>query len=81
MRINCRDCAGRLTDIQRANRNRPDVCDHCWDNRLWLSHARRDGTITNEQFGVVQKLLYNGRGKARAAIEDLQSTNEGGDDG
>ena len=78
MRINCRDCGNRLTDIQRANQVRPDVCDPCWENRLWLTKARRGGSITNEQFGAVQKLLYNGRGKARAAIEGLRE--EAGDE-
>lgn len=68
MRINCRDCGMPLPEkLHRSTRQ--DVCDPCWDNRLWLvgPSVPKDG-----DFREIQKAMANGRGTASRKISDLK---------
>ena len=59
----CNDCGDELTKENTGKGSRRDVCNSCWDNRMWLvNNAPR---ANPEVFRKIQKAMGYGRGTAK----------------
>ena len=73
----CHDCGG-LFELpkfpQKPKSLRPDICDWCWDNRMWLVGGKGLPTgVTIAEFQAIQRAMANRRGTAKRKIEALKA--------
>lgn len=61
------------TVITRERSIRPDICDGCWDNRLKLMQAVKNGSLDGETFKKIQRAMSRGRGTAKRQIDKALS--------
>ena len=66
----CGDCGGEIGERNESKRR--DICDGCWENRLWALENRE--LIGISEFQKIQKAMARHRGTAKCRIEKLRAT-------
>lgn len=63
----CRDCGGEIDEL----RNLRPICDECFDLRLTVVRAQREGGITPDEFAQVQKAFRSRGGSAAKRVRTV----------
>ena len=71
----CSDCNGTVEDFFKHKVN---ICDACWDNRLNVIKAYKDGVISQEQFTKFQKAIQGRSFRAPLVAKELLHNHTGG---
>ena len=50
--VKCKDCGNLIYSYKRKNVYKSNICDKCWDNRLFLVQHLK--FVSNEEFAKIQ---------------------------
>ena len=71
----CRDCGERGREIKRPNPIRADICDECWNLRVLLVQAMKEGRISQGDFSRYQR--SRSRAKVARILLGMESPDKG----